>query len=154
MNLELGIESGAWAAAALLLWRYTPRHRLREAQVSFLFMQFPAWLLGAVVVQLGLLEYPVRFFAEAVSSSFTFEFFVLPAVSVIYNLHFPEEASYKKKLAFACFFPTAITCLEVPIEMYTDLIEYIHWNWCVTWISLLAVLHLSFCYMKWFFRGI
>jgi hypothetical protein len=152
MSLEYTIESAAWVITALLLWKYTPRSRLREAHVSFLFMQLPAWLLGVLVVEFGLLEYPVRLFAKGCLSSFTFEFFVLPSISVLYNLHFPAKLSRLKKLAYACSFPTAITCLEVPIEIYTDSIEYLRWHWSVTWISLLAVLHISYLYMKWFFR--
>jgi hypothetical protein len=49
-----------------------------------------AWLIGLVIVQLGLIEYPVRLFNHATETSFEFEYLVYPALCVIFNLHYPE----------------------------------------------------------------
>ncbi|CAG7638664.1 hypothetical protein PAESOLCIP111_03965 [Paenibacillus solanacearum] len=64
----------AWIVTAILLLILINRRNWIEAQVSFLFMQVPSWLFGAIVVQGGLIEYPVGFLSMAYRASFTFEF--------------------------------------------------------------------------------
>ncbi|WP_425270946.1 CBO0543 family protein [Paenibacillus ferrarius] len=65
--------------------------KLIQAQVSFLFMQLPSWLFGSLVVEGELIEYPVGFLSVVYKASFTFEFFVFPEISAIFNVHFPKD---------------------------------------------------------------
>jgi hypothetical protein len=102
--IETKIEIVSWVITIVLLYIFVPKHKYREAHVSFLFMQALTWVFGAVVVELHLIAYPVRFFHYAFRSSFTFEYFIFPAVSVLFNVHFPKEGIYIKKHYIPLFF--------------------------------------------------
>ncbi|NMC57343.1 MAG: hypothetical protein GYA50_09005, partial [Eubacteriaceae bacterium] len=109
------------------------------------------WILGLTVVQLGLIEYPVRFFPYATRTSFTFEYFVYPSICVIFNLYYPNGKSRFRQFMHYFYFCTAITIIEVLIEKYTDIIKYLHWTWHVTWITLFITFFLSRKFYVWFF---
>lgn len=151
MSIEYSIEIASWMIALALLYFYVPKKKYREAQLSFLFMQGLTWILGLLAVELRLLEYPVRFFSYTTRVSFTFEYFVFPVVSVIFNLYFPKEGTGLRKILYSLAFPTIITIAEVILEEYTACIEYINWHWSWSWISMLVTLLLSYGYYKWFF---
>lgn len=152
MSIETGIETASWIIAIALTYFFVPKRKYREAQVSFLFMQALTWIFGLLAVELRLLEYPVRFFSYTTRVSFTFEYFVFPVVSVIFNLYFPKEGTWISKSLYSLAFPTILTIAEVILEEYTDCIEYIYWHWSWSWISMLATLLLSYAYYKWFFK--
>lgn len=145
------VETVSWIIAIILLYLGVSKNKYREAFVSFLFMQALTWFFGGVVVQLKLIQYPVRFFPHAFQSSFTFEYFVFPAVSVLFNLYFPKNGTKVKKLVYFLAFPTILTCAEVVLEIYTDCIEYVKWHWFFSWITMLVALYVSYKFFKWFF---
>jgi hypothetical protein len=89
-----------------------PRNKLREAQLIFLFKQMLAWVNGLIVVELHLIEYPVRELM-AYGGSFSFEFFIYPAVCVLFNLHFPEDKGWMAETGWYILFPTWMTIMEV-----------------------------------------
>jgi hypothetical protein len=152
--LERVIEIFVWVNTTILLYLFVPRKKLHEAHISFLIMQVPSWFLGFLVVEYNLVEYPVRFFENASKSSFTFEFYALPAMSVLYTLYFPERKRLARRILYALSFSLVLTMSEVVLEKYTQNINYIHWAWYITWVSLLLVLHLSYLYTKWFMRTV
>jgi hypothetical protein len=127
-----------------------PRNKIRDAHIIFLFKQFLTWFFGLAVVQAGLIIYPIREFPKATQASFSFEYFIYPAISVIFNLRFPENKGRIFQIAWFLFFPTWMTILEYLIERYTMLILYIHWEWYWTWITLFITLLISRLYYLWF----
>jgi len=131
----------------------TPRDKIREAHLVFLFKQFVTWLLGIIVVEFHLIEYPVRIIQFAAKTSFVFEFIAYPTVCTIFVLRFPEHKSLWHKAGWYVLFPTWMTILEVWMEHSTDLIRYIHWTWYFTWLTLLITFHISRVYYKWFIQG-
>ncbi|HET7629468.1 MAG TPA: CBO0543 family protein [Bacillales bacterium] len=135
--------------AAVLL---THKSEVREALVVFFFKQLMTWMLGLIVVEFDLIEYPVRLFKYATASSFSFEYFIYPAMCVIFVLRFPENRSVFHKIGWYVFFSTWMTLAEVWLEQHTNLIHYIQWNWLCTWVSLLVTFLLSRIFYKWFFR--
>ena len=151
MAIETKIEIVSWVITIVLLYIFVPKHKYREAHVSFLFMQALTWVFGAVVVELHLIAYPVRFFHYAFRSSFTFEYFIFPAVSVLFNVHFPKEGTYLKKTLYTLVFPSILTISEVLLKKYTDNIKYIKWNWFWSWLTLLLTLYASYKDYQWFF---
>lgn len=54
---------------------FIPKNKIRLAVVAFLFKQVITFLFGLVVVELELIDYPLRLFASINRSSFTFEYF-------------------------------------------------------------------------------
>ncbi|GAA3331800.1 hypothetical protein GCM10020331_089800 [Ectobacillus funiculus] len=112
--IETKIEIVSWVITIVLLYIFVPKHKYREAHVSFLFMQALTWVFGAVVVELHLIAYPVRFFSLCFFDQAShLNIFIFPAVSVLFNVHFPKEGTYLKNIIYPCFFPSILTISEV-----------------------------------------
>lgn len=144
----------AWVVTSISLVLLIPKQKISVAVVSFLFKQLLTWVLGLVVVQLDLIEYPVRLFPKATMTSFDFEFFIYPSICAIFIVHYPENKSRVKQLLYYAAYCTGITVVEVLVERYTDIITYKHWHWYTTWLSLFATLYLNKKLVGWFFRRV
>lgn len=151
MTKEQVIEISSWIVSAILLLILVPLARIREALVVYFFKQVITWYFGVVVVQKGLIEYPVRFFAKATNTSFSFEFFVYPTICVIFNLYYPFGKSSLLQILYYICFASAITVFELILEKRTDLIKYLKWSWLWTWITLFITFALSNWFYRWFF---
>ncbi len=152
-RVERKIEVVSWIVTALLLIRFIPRNKIREALVAFKFKQIITWIFGLVVVELGLIKYPKRlFFKHTTKSSFTFEFFVYPAICAIFNVNYPEKRNGFAKSCYYLFFAGIITVFEVIAVRYTRLIRYPHWKWYWSFFTLWITFYWSRIYYRWFFR--
>jgi hypothetical protein len=153
MTKERVIENSVWVIMIIALLVFVPKNRLREASSVFLFKMFLTWGMGLFVVQMKWIEYPVRFiFPYAHRTSFTFEFFVYPAICVLFILYYPWKKNYITQLGYFVAYCSIMTIMEVLIEQYTDLIYYIKWTWYWTWITLFLTFFLSRTYYIWFYR--
>lgn len=150
MVVEILIEIVSCFLAIILFYFFIPKIKYREAILGFLIMQVITWPLGFIVVELNLIEYPVRIFKNATKTSFTFEYLVFPIVGSIFNIHYPNNSSFFKKLIYSGSIVSVITLVEVLIEKFTDNIEYINWEWYISWITMCLSLHLSYLGYKWF----
>jgi|SRR4051812_36892352 hypothetical protein len=147
------IETSSWVVMSLLLIRFVPRNRIREAIVVFSFKQMLSWLFGLLVVEKKLISYPYRmFFKKALKSSFTFEFFIYPATCVFFNLHYPDKRGKLFKFFYHVSFPAIITFFEIIALKYTRLIKYKNWTWYLTFLTLWATNYLSHVYHRWYFK--
>ena len=54
-----------WVITTVLLIIFVPKAKIRQAFVIFMVKQMITWSIGLLVVELRLLEYPVRSFAYA-----------------------------------------------------------------------------------------
>ena len=152
-KLEKNIELSAWIITSLLLIKFVPRHKIREATVAFLFKQLITWLFGLIVVEKNLIKYPFRlFFKKSNKASFTFEYYVYPAICALFNLHYPENRSYFIKSFYHLFYTSIITIFEVFSVKYTKLIKYKNWTWYYTYITLWLTFYLSRIFHRWFFK--
>ncbi|MFD0828939.1 CBO0543 family protein [Neobacillus sp. M.A.Huq-85] len=131
---------------------FIPKDKLRDASIIFLFQQFVTWFAGILAVGFNLLEYPVRELAKVNGTSFLYEFFQYPVITVFFCLFYPKTNSFWKKSLYICAYSTGLTLPEVIIEKYTNLISYIHWHWYYTWASVYATLFLAWIFYKWYFR--
>jgi len=131
---------------------FIPKNKRREATAIMLFTQLHAWILGSLVVEAGLIKYPVRELSKANSSSFSFEYFVLPLICIFFNLYYPENKPLATKLLYYVKIVSAFTFTEVIVEKYTLVIDYIHWNWYYTFISMFFVIFIVRVIYKWFFH--
>jgi len=128
---------------------FVPKQRRRESHVVFLFEQLVAWLLGLMVVEAGLLEYPFREL-QANRTSFTFEFIAYPMIAVYYNLYYPRRRSPWTRLLYTMAFGTGITLPEIWLESHTQLIKYSGWNWYCTFVSVGLTLFGTRLFRTWF----
>ena len=153
-QLEKKIEVSAWIISLLLLIIFVPKKRIREAQVIFFFKHMITWLFGLLVVEKGLIRYPFRlFFHKATKSSFTFEYFVYPALCTLFNLYYPENRSKLYKAFYYFAHVSMITGFEYFALKYTRLITYNQWKWYWTFCTLGFTYFSSRKYHKWFFKG-
>ncbi|UJF32970.1 CBO0543 family protein [Paenibacillus hexagrammi] len=150
LTIERIILSIVWLLCVVALC-LVPRHKRREAQMSFLFMQFVSWILGLVVVEQGWLLYPDRELQKNMTS-FTFEFFAYPTVAVYLNLYYPKEKSAALRFFYILLFPIGISVPEIFIEKYTKLIDYVTWKWYWTFLSVWVTLYLSHGFHWWYFK--
>lgn len=153
MSKEYALITIEWLLTIILLIKFIPRNKIREAYLAFSFKQILTWLLGLTVVELGLIEYPVRLFPNANKASFTFEYFVYPSICAIFNVNFPENKGNFNKLMYYCYYCTSLTIIEVIVEKYTNIINYIHWTWYVTWISLLITFFATRKFYIWYLKS-
>lgn len=153
MNKEIFILVIAWIITIIMLILFIPKKKIREAQLVFLFKLSITWLIGLLVVEFGLIEYPVEFFKYATQTSFSFEYFIFPALCAIFNINYPNNKSYLRQFMHYVYFCTAMTIVEVLCEKYTDIIKYIHWTWYLTWITLCITFFISHKYYIWFFKN-
>lgn len=151
MNIEVMILYSVWSLTIFSLI-LIPKQRWGEASISFLFQQFVTWFLGLLVVEWRLIEYPVRELAQVNETSFTFEFFVYPVISIFFILYYPKWSSLPKRFLYTAALSTTITIIEVVFELYTDLINYTGWKWYTTWITVFLTLGLLRLFINWFFK--
>ncbi|MED3563499.1 CBO0543 family protein [Bacillus xiapuensis] len=131
---------------------FIPKDKLREASIIFLFQQCVTWFAGILAVGFNLLEYPVRELAKVNGTSFLYEFFLYPVVTIFFCLFYPKTNSIWRKLIYISAFTTGLTLPEVIMEKYTNLIMYINWKWYYTWASVYATLFLAGIFYKWYFK--
>ena len=150
MRIEWWTLLSVYAVATGILF-FTPKNKIRLAVVAFLFTQVITFLIGLSVVQLGLLEYPVRTFASINRTSFDYEFYLFPVSCAIFNVWYPNHRGPLIQLGYYIFSSTVLTIGEVIIEKYTELINYIHWEWYISWITIFISFFLVRKFCVWFF---
>ncbi|MBU9722401.1 MULTISPECIES: CBO0543 family protein [Bacillaceae] len=149
---EKTIITGSWIGTSLLLYLFVPKGKFRNAQIPFLFTQFLTWLLGLLVTEKKLIRYPVRIFKYASKNSFSFEYFILPALTAMFNMRYPQSKGVLVKGLYYFVFTGSISALEYYALKRTDLIKYNKWKWSWSFISLWITFFLSRKYYVWFFK--
>ena len=151
-NIELLICATAFIIALLLLifvvdWRY-----FRDWIVVFLFKTVVDFIWGSAVVSTKMITYPQRLFPQYFETSILFEVWVFPILCVIYNQVTREKGLFAI-LLYAVLFSAGITVIEYPLELYTDLIEYLQWSWFTTFYTLIITFLMSRTFIAWFRWG-
>lgn len=131
---------------------FIPKNKIRIAVVAFLFKQIITFFIGLLVVQLGLIEYPVRSFASINRTSFDYEYFIFPATCAVFNAWYPNRQGILIRLSYYLVFTTVLTIGEIFIEKHTRLIHYIHWDWYISWITILFSFYIVHKLCIWFFE--
>ncbi|MDN4495500.1 CBO0543 family protein [Ureibacillus aquaedulcis] len=150
MRIEYWLLLSAYPIGMAILF-FIPKNKIRLAVVAFLFTQLITFLLGLVVVELGLLQYPVRFFASINRASFTYEYFFLPVICALFNARYPSNRSTLIQCGYYIGYTSILTISEILFEKYTDLIKYINWEWYITWVTVCLTFYLTRILSLWFF---
>lgn len=152
MSIEYWILFWSYILATGVLF-FIPKRKFRLAVVAYLFKQAITFLVGLVVVEFGLIEYPIRFFASISRTSFTFEYYVFPIICAAFNVWYPKGRSLLIQFRYYASYCTVMTLIEVILERHTNLIKYIHWEWYLTWITLFLTFYIVRLLCVWFFKG-
>lgn len=151
MRFEWWILIGVYLTATGILL-FLPKHKLRLAVVAFLFKQMITFIIGLLVVEWDLIEYPIRLFADVNRTSFTFEYYAFPTVCAAFNVWYPDVRSKLVQAGYYIGYTSLLTIVEVTIERYTELANYIHWEWYVTWVTVCLSFYLTRKFCVWFFK--
>lgn len=154
--MNLGVEQIIMIIAAgvtllLLLfaveWQY-----FSDWIVIFLFKCLLDFAWGSPVVELKLVEYPIRLLSHYYDTSLLFELWVFPVLCILYN-QVTRERGFWPIIGYAVLFSAGITAIEYPLELYTNLIRYIDWNWFTTLYTLTIAFLLSRSFIAFFRWG-
>lgn len=110
------------------------RNNFREWIALFLFQGEISLVLGSLVVESGMLDYPVRILPNWYDTSLLFELWVLPILCILYNQIINKRSVWSMGYC-AVLFSAGITIIEYILEKNTDLIEYIEWSWITTFVT-------------------
>lgn len=141
MRIEWWIIIIVYIVATVILL-LIPKNRVRLAIFALFCKQVITFLIGLVVVEFGLLEYPIRCFTSVNRTSFLYEYYAYPVVCAAFNAWYPNNRSPLYRLGYYVGFSSVLTISEVIIEKYTLLIKYIHWEWYITWITLFITFYI------------
>lgn len=150
-KLETFLLISAWILTPASLF-LIPRAKAREAAFIFLIAQLFSWILGLLVVEFGLIEYPVHELSKANSTSFLFEYLLLPILAAQFILHYPSAKTLKFKILYYLGVMSVFTLSEFLVERYTLIIKYHGWTWYYTFISMSLFFYLTMVVYKWFYK--
>lgn len=131
---------------------FIPRNKADRASFVFLLTQFFTWILGLIAVEFAWLDYPFHELSKANSTSFIFEYLMLPIIAIFFILHYPNNKSLRVKIPYYVSFISAFTLIEYFLEKYSMVIKYHSWKWYWTWISMALVIYMVMIIYKWFYR--
>ncbi|MHC0035335.1 CBO0543 family protein [Pseudoneobacillus sp. C159] len=150
MSMEWWIIILVYVVATGILF-FIPKKKIRLSVFTFLITQLITFLIGLVVVELGLLKYPVRCFPSVNRTSFVYEYYAFPIVCVAFNVWYPLNQRLLYQLGYYVAFSSVLTIGEVILEKYTNLIKYIHWEWYTSWITITISFIIVRLFCVWFF---
>lgn len=152
LTLEQTLELAAAIITLLLLifvvdWRY-----FRDWIVVFLFKSVLDFIWGSSVVEMGMIQYPIRLLPENFDTCILFELWVFPVLCILYN-QVTREKAFLPIIGYALLFSAGITMVEYPLERYTDLIKYIKWSWLTTFCTVTITFLISRAFLAFFRWG-
>ncbi|MDQ0253450.1 hypothetical protein J2S74_000822 [Evansella vedderi] len=148
---EKTLLASTWIICFFLLIFLVPKEKRMHAYVAFLFKQLITWSAGLIVAEKGWIKYPYREFKKS-NTSFTFEYFVFPTLSALFNVHYPEKKSIFVKGLYYLFFTAVISLPELYAVRNTKLIKYCNWTWYWSFISIWLTFYISRIHYRWFFK--
>jgi uncharacterized membrane protein len=149
--VERFIIVSVWLISFISIW-FIPKEYYHQASFIFLFTQLPSWIFGLLVVEAGLIEYPVRELYRANVTSFTFEYLVLPIMCIFFNMYFPQNKGSYNKIIYYLTILSPFTLIEYFTEKHTLILKYIHWQWYTTFITMGILIYFVRSVYKWFFN--
>ncbi len=151
MTLERLVLVIIWVISILAIILFIPKHKRREAIMSFFACQSIIWVNSMLHVKYGLLSFPVREFPKATEVLFTTEYMMYPLMGAFYYIYEPKSGKLLRLFYLAgCI--SCLTVIDTIISTYTNLIKYTKYSWFWTWIDFFLIFLLANVYCKWFFK--
>lgn len=153
MTLERGILAAAWLISFAIFLFVVPRNRVKEACLLFLSSQVITWPASLLLVELGFIANPVREFPAATRSNFTFNFLFYPLISMLANLYYPVHGSKWKQTGYQMIVLGGLSGLMQLVQTYTSLINYMKFNWLLSFLIMLFAFNATRKFTGWYFSG-
>ncbi|WP_163528802.1 CBO0543 family protein [Halobacillus ihumii] len=107
-----------------------------EFLFGYLLTSYFAIVIGVLVVEEKMIDYPDKFLQNHFDSSLLFEYLLFPVVC----LFFYRTSYHSSRIGIllqAALYTAALTAMELTIERYTSLVEYSTWTGIHTFFSVL-----------------
>jgi hypothetical protein len=153
MDYNYYVLIGLWIVLPIVLFKVVPRDRVREAIATFMFFQMLTWLFAIGLTYAGLLEAPVRVFKHATKVSFTMEYLVFPTAAVLFQLKFPSEAPFLRRLLHYLSWVGIILLFMFLLGRFTDIMDVKIDNLIRSFFNFLIELWLCRRYVCWLLGG-
>ncbi|WP_257351035.1 CBO0543 family protein [Pseudalkalibacillus decolorationis] len=111
----------------------------KEWLFVYLLTTYFSIIIGTIVVEENMLDYPIKFLNKHFDSSLLYEYLLFPVVC-LYFYRTTYHSRYFNILLQGGLYTTALTIIEVLLERYTDLIKYNSWTWIYTFTSVFILL--------------
>lgn len=123
MNSDFYVMLLLWIALPFILWKVTPQNRLREVVATLLFFQMLTWLFSIFLTYFSLYEPPFRLFKHATKVNWTMEYIVFPFFSVLFQLKFPKNAPFFRRLLHYLFWVCMILLAMVLLGKISNIVN-------------------------------
>lgn len=137
--MEKVILWGSFIVGIIMLFLSLRKLPLRDWLILFLFTSYISVIAGTVVVEEGMLDYPVKLFEKHFDSSLQFEMLILPVIC-LYFYQTSYHSTYTGIFLQGLLYTSILTLVEFLLESYTDVIEYYTWSWIHTFISVFILM--------------
>jgi hypothetical protein len=153
MSKEFIILAISWGISILTLVTFI-RGRARLVQITFLFTQALAWIFVYILVFFNLVRFPYREFKTATTMSFSLYYLLFPTVGVLFILFYPKQPTNRKVLLYYLFFAMLIPTYSSLAERYSELFQFIKWNWPIHVVADLMLFYILKKFIFWFRTGL
>ncbi|WP_396953728.1 CBO0543 family protein [Neobacillus mesonae] len=153
MLLEYKVIILLWITGLISLIKFVPKNRRRRMSFAVLLCQAFTWLSSMFHVKYHLLSFPVKEFPKATDLLITTEYLLYPLIFGFYIIYEPKK-SILSRISYLSFWISILTVLDVLLEKYTDLIEYVHYDWYWTWVNFFALFSISNIIYQWCFTDL
>lgn len=154
MSKEILVLLFSWLISIVLLVKYIPRERKRNAHITFLFVQAIAWIYEYIQLLLGVMDFPYREFEEATKMSFSLHYLIYPTFGVFFIMLYPTDSKNPRIITHYLIFAIAITTYSFLVEKYSSLFNWISWNVNISFVTNLAILYIIKKFVFWYQKGL
>ncbi|MFD2804623.1 CBO0543 family protein [Litchfieldia salsa] len=137
--MEFYILVGLLLLGVVLLVFALRRPLILHSLLVFFVTAYFTTIIGVIVVEEKMIEYPVSFLDHYFDSSLLFEYFLFPIVN-IYFYQMTYESQWIGVIVKATLLSAILTLIEYLFEVFTDLIEYHTWTWVLSFIGMFLFL--------------
>jgi hypothetical protein len=123
MNSDYYVTLLLWIVLPCILWKVTPRNRLREAIATLLFFQMLTWLFSIFLTYFDLYKPPFRLFMHATKINWTMEYLVFPFFAILFQLNFPKNAHYFRRLLYYLFWVGMILSAMFLLGKFSNIVN-------------------------------
>jgi hypothetical protein len=150
MNTEFVILIIIWVVGLISFFLFTPKRKHRNLIFGYLVCKTLTWISTLFHVKFNLLIFPFREFPKATDLMLTTEYFFYPLMCGFYIIYEPK-LKYLGRFFYLSLWISVLVIIDVMMEKYTNLIEYIHYDWYWTWLNFFCIFALSNRIYHWFF---